>query len=211
MNSGPDGVSSSLGANVPNEPAASDEHVVQARVLTRGPGYDLGNESVRMLISRIDVDAARIAELTRKGTDLCQFAGMMMLAAREVLRIDRAPYQPEAGMDSFSPSAKRLYDLITHPDASGYTEAITAKDARIAELERQRDEWTAMHHDDLQKLDEAEERIDELERVTGPVMPCGCRAVEFDRGGGELFCGKHHTVDNPMPITPKYLAWREGR
>lgn len=39
-----------------NDLPATDDEVQQAREQTRGPGYDLGNESVRKLIARIERD-----------------------------------------------------------------------------------------------------------------------------------------------------------
>lgn len=50
------------------ETAATDVEVEQAREQTRTPGYDLGNESVRKLILRIDQDGVQIAELTRRSS-----------------------------------------------------------------------------------------------------------------------------------------------
>lgn len=66
----------------------------------------------------------------------------------------------------------------------------------------------------LARYDADAKRIAELERVTGPVMHCGCYAVECVRDGASLFCrryGLDHTAANPMEITPEYTAWKESR
>lgn len=162
--------------------AATDEAVERVRIAHAGC-RDASLCDAISLLARIDDDAERIADLERKGADLCQFAGTMMLMARRVLGIDRFPHRPETGMDSFSPDAKVLYDLITHPSAAGYAEAITARDDRIAELER----------------------------VTGPIMACGCYAVEMYENRlvhGVFCCDRHNTNARP---TPEYLAWKESR
>src|SRR5688572_12849968 len=63
----------------------------------------------------------------------------------------------------------------------------------------------------LARIDRDAARITELERITGPVMPCGCRAVKFTAHHNLprfVLCRKH---EMSYHVTPEYLAWMESR
>lgn len=54
----------------------------------------------------------------------------------------------------------------------------------------------------------------DLRSVCGPLMPCGCFAVQMQhcvgyRGPDGAWCGEHGIMHSTQ--TPEYLAWRESR
>ena len=58
------------------------------------------------------------------------------------------------------------------------------------------------------RIDADAKRIAELERVTGPVMPCGCRAVAMMDSPSGVRCCKHKTEHC---VSAEFIAWRNSR
>lgn len=66
------------------------------------------------------------------------------------------------------------------------------------------------------RIESDAKRIAEFERVTGPMMSCGCYAVEFEKlTFGLIRCRKSSKLNAEHSVaiepTPAYLTWKESR
>jgi hypothetical protein len=82
---------------------------------------------------------------------------------------------------------------------------------RAEELATRIEKYRRAGIDEAPEIVAALRKLADLMRIVGPEMPCGCYAVQFARMGDFLYCGIHHIVDNPMKITPEYVAWEASR